>query len=368
MRLNRRPSYFRTTDERLSERRKINWGKYTYYFVLFLVVLVVGYFLVNYFVYAEGDGQVMFERLFVQETRDIRVKKIYVKEGDSVRKGQPLFLYVENEDAAVSALAAPVPTVASNFYYSPETERDILRVIDGIKVKELDKKVHGQTLEQLKGDYEVLKKQAILDACIPGKLKSARDHIENTEMLLKKADEEIVILKVHLKNLKEINSTAAIKSRQTAEADLAEKIALRKLVAGGAVENKFLATDDGVVTKIYPNDYEVVLKGDTVMEIYKLTEVRIKAFFEQSDLSFLKNGKTVTIKFSDGTNGVGVIERYCFATQPLPPEFQKRYEPVKRNIVVDIVPPTREEAMKWKSFYKLSVKVYVKKHNRWSST
>lgn len=355
MRLNRRQGYFRSSDETLPEKRRKNWGKYLYFFFLGVILIFAGYYLVNNLIYAEGVGQVIFDKLYIQHTRDLRVINLLVKEGDEVKKQKELFTYVEDYGEHFSTRQS-----ASAYYYSPETEREIARAIQGIRLKEIEMKVYKETLDRLKTDYESLKRQAILDTQIPGRLKSLQENIRNSQAALGKNNEELKVLKEYLKQLKGINSTALIKNRQ---AELTAQAKEAATVAAAGVVKKFISMEDGVITRIYPNNYEVVKKGDTIIEIYKPSKINIKAFFEQKYINYLRNGGEVTLEFPDGTKGKGVVKRYYFATQPLPPEFQKRYEPVDRNIVVDIEPPTKEDANKWKSFYKLSVKVFVNRLN-----
>jgi len=168
------------------------------------------------------------------------------------------------------------------------------------------------------------------------------------------------VLRDYLNRLKGINSTASLRNRQAEQAAQTAEAA-GAAIAGGV--KKFISMEDGVIARIYPNNYEVVQKGDTIIEIYKPSEITIKAFFEQKYINYLRNGGKVALQFPDGTRGKGIVKSYYLATQPLPPEFQKRYEPINRNIVVDILPPTKEDANKWKTFYKLSVKVFVNRLN-----
>lgn len=344
MRLNKRFSYFRSTDEKPPERKR-NWGKYLYFLVLGVIILSIALYFLDASIHAEGDGQVIFDKLYIQQTSDIRVLKIFVKEGDSVKKNQKLFTYAE-EARDERLLLQP----ADGSFYSPEIEREISRTVQTVRLRELDRKGYEEALGRLKTDYDTIRNQALLDAHYPGRLSEMADNIRSTESLIAKAGEEIKIMKEYLGRIRGINATASARNMQAFEASRA---------ATGA--RTFTAQEDGVVTRIYPNNYEVVLKGDTVMEIYKPEEMAIKAFFEQEDIKHLRNGAQVSIRFPDGTRATGLIKRYYFATQPLPPEFQKRYEPVKRTVVVDIEPSNREAGLEWKQYYKLSVKVFLRK-------
>jgi len=351
MKLNKRFSYFRSTDEKPPERKR-NWGKYLYFLVLGAIILSILLYLLDTSIHAEGDGQVIFDKLYIQHTSDVRVLNIFVKEGSSVRRNDRLFTYSEE-----SRGDGIVRQSAESSYYSPDIEREISRAIQAIRLRELDRKGYEESLGRSRADYDAIRNQALLDAHYPGRLGEMAENIKSTESLIARADEEIRILKEYLARIRGINAAAAEKSLRAYQA--AQSAAQAAQSAAGA--KTFVAMEDGVVTRIYPNNHEVVLKGDTIMEIYKPEEIAIKAFFEQEDIQHLRNGARVSIRFPDGTRATGLIKRYYFATQPLPPEFQKRYEPVKRTVVVDIEPPSREAGLEWKQYYKLSVKVFLRK-------
>ncbi len=116
----------------------------------------------------------------------------------------------------------------------------------------------------------------------------------------------------------------------------------------------------GMVTRIYFDNYEVALKGEKIMAIFQPGEIHIKGFFEQKDLKYLKTGDSVTIEFPDSSKYEGKIARLYYASLPLPPEFQKKYEPVHRSIVADII-PDNFNLIKNKEIEKLSVTLWVKK-------
>ncbi len=122
----------------------------------------------------------------------------------------------------------------------------------------------------------------------------------------------------------------------------------------------FYSPFSGMVTRIYFDSYEVALKGQKIMDIFQPTGVRIKAFFEQKDLKYVKKGKEVMIEFPDGEKIKGKISRFYFASLALPPEFQKKYEPLHRSIAVDIL-PINPESLANRQIDKMSVFVWLKK-------
>ncbi|MEK6531708.1 MAG: HlyD family efflux transporter periplasmic adaptor subunit [Deltaproteobacteria bacterium] len=337
MRLNKRQSYIRVADERLPSvgNFKKNWGKFAYLAVSAFIIVAAASYLVIGFLYIEGTGQVIFDKLYIQHTKDIRLLKINVKEGDKVKKGDMLFTYREESDAVVRNTGSS----------SGDLEREMLKSEQGLRIKDLEISDLRERRKLLKDRHEKLKKEVALEAYLPDKLMPLEEDIMDINSSVKKAEEEAVAIKAYMASLKGLAF-----SRNGA------------VPVGNSGEMGFVAMEDGVVTRIYLSNHEVAMRGDTIMEIYKPEEISIKAFFPQEHINRLRAGLDVSIIFPEGTKSNGTIARYYFATQPLPPEFQKRFEPVTRNIAVDIVPTTQEDALMWKSFYKISVKVHVKRY------
>ena len=86
----------------------------------------------------------------------------------------------------------------------------------------------------------------------------------------------------------------------------------------------------------------------------------IKGYFEQDSLKYLREGKVVYLEFPGGVRSRGGIDKFYFSTLPLPDEFQKKYEPVRRNVVVDIR-PISSEAKVWVEVHMLTVKLRIKR-------
>ncbi|HPT00826.1 MAG TPA: hypothetical protein PKW96_09815 [Candidatus Aminicenantes bacterium] len=117
----------------------------------------------------------------------------------------------------------------------------------------------------------------------------------------------------------------------------------------------------GMVTRIYFGEYEVALKGEQIMNIYQSGgNMSIKAFFEQKDLLSLEKGRPVEIEFPDGIKVSGKISRLYSATLAQPPEFQKKYEPTHRNVVVDVILDD-PSLVRDRDVDRLGVKLYIRK-------
>ena len=121
----------------------------------------------------------------------------------------------------------------------------------------------------------------------------------------------------------------------------------------------------GEIGQINNSPNEVCYKAKDVMVIHQLENLKIKAYFHQSLYQEIRLGEEVEIEFPDGTIGRGVINNFYVSTYELPAEFQKRYEPVERRIVVDVLPLNLQEAARWIGYYKMAVTIVKKKNNRY---
>ena len=89
----KKPSIIRTLKEPPKKKKKINWDR-----VLFLGAISIGLFFLLRHVYrsiaiVEADGQVILESIRVNFINDIRLKDLYVTEGDTVDGLDTLFSY-----------------------------------------------------------------------------------------------------------------------------------------------------------------------------------------------------------------------------------------------------------------------------------
>jgi hypothetical protein len=124
----------------------------------------------------------------------------------------------------------------------------------------------------------------------------------------------------------------------------------------------YLSPIDGTVTKINFESMEVALKSEIIVSIHKPEHIYIKGFFDQSDMDDISIGDEVKVEFPDGTKSTGKIKRFYYATNAIPEEFQKKYEPVTRTLLADITPVNETELKKWRTFYRMGVKIYKYKY------
>jgi len=145
---------------------------------------------------------------------------------------------------------------------------------------------------------------------------------------------------------------------------LEEEQLANKIASGMEYRNQtyyYVTPVSGEIGQINNSPNEVCYKTKDVMVIHQLENLKIKAYFNQQLYQEIQLGEIVSIEFPDGSVSKGVIDNFYVSTYELPPEFQKKYEPVERSIVVDVLPLDMDEASLWIGYYKMAVTVVKKK-------
>ncbi|MEM8909410.1 MAG: hypothetical protein AAGD05_16305, partial [Bacteroidota bacterium] len=167
---------------------------------------------------------------------------------------------------------------------------------------------------------------------------------------------EIRILKKHLYELRKQEKLAQKLNEEKLQSQIAAGIEYRN------TQYYYVTPTQGEIGQINNSTNEVCYKSKDVMVIHQLENLKIKAYFNQKLYQEIRLGEEVTIEFPDGTSSRGVIDNFYVSTYELPPEFQKKYEPVERSIVVDVIPLDLQEAELWIGYYKMAVTVVKKKY------
>jgi len=320
------PTDLRGLVEAPPRRRRVAWGRWVYFALLFFLVIVTAIYLWRNTVYLTRQGQVLFKKIEIQPTSKIRILKFKVQEGDTVIPGDTLFLYWDEE--------------RYRQLLSAESKRQ--QLLQDLRGKILEMQILKKKLARLQREYDRVKQEVLLGVFERNRLYQLEDQIEDLRLSIQKLRGQIQILRDQL---------AQIPSGPT------EGIPIEQ----GSTMEVFLAPERGTVTRLYKAEHEVALPGETILTLHQPEGIYIRAFFEPKDIRYLKEGDIVSIVFPDGTKGRGRLERFYTATFPLPPEFQKRFEPTHRSIVADIVPINHEALTKWQTFYKMAVKVSIRK-------
>jgi len=348
-------SVLRTVDEPVV-KKKFNWDRF---FFLLLLALGIAYLVYSYYqkvVYTSVPGLVMLEKMAVNFTDDIRMLEICTKEGDAILEGDTLFVYsyedeekVENEMQNLTIKAQMNASGGSGV--NRNFLRDKLTLKRQIAVKGSEREGKQETLKAKKEELEEQRKQILMGVDVAYKLPALQTSIVGVETDIKSLTREIRILRKHLAALRAEEKKAKNLEMLTMSENLSNSHAMVDPIF------HYVTPIPGLIGQINNSPNEVCYKSENVMVIHQLTNMKIKAYFDQRNIKDVVLGEEVGIEFPDGTIGRGLIDNFYISTYALPPEFQKKYEPTERSVVVDIVPIDQEEAKMWIGYYKMAVKV-----------
>ena len=351
-------SYLRYFDEtqKRAVKKPFNWDRVIHFGLLLLTLFFVGKYLINSYLYIEGDGQVLFENVDIRHTDDIRIYKFFKKEGDAVKIGDTLFTYFLDEDVygngGGGGNAVSISDAGGDDY--SWIEREIYSLRKGIDLNIVKIGDNNKLLKIYKTDLERVRNEVILDAV-------SHTNLENLEYQITRIEADNNLLNEQNRIYRKQIGYLSDLIRQS---DEFEKIKINQsghVMLTGAENDStfkiFTCPIDGSITHIEKQPYEVALKSEVILQIHQPNFVHIKGFFDQQDLRHLREGDIVDIEFADGTTSIGVVSRFYSATYILPEEFQKKFEPTTRTLAADILPLTPDDLQMWKKYYKLSVKI-----------
>ena len=364
----RRGTEIRTLpEESRTSRRK--WDRITYIIILLLLLGLGIYYASKKVFFTRAQGQMMYENVDIRLLDDCRVTRYFVHEYDSVRVGDTLFEYIDdNDDTQTIGGGNLSVSVNANAGGGDKSwiEREILNKREKIGSSEAKRKENLSLIKSYEAELERIRASVVL-----GVLPQSRLDVRQNEIVQLKAENERIAEEISeaRKILGQLQSELAA-SRTSSEpvtsninANVNGSANGGGDGAGGAAaetepkKKYFISPIAGSINRIYTLEYETALRDEVVLAIHKKSPIFVRAYFDQEDLADVAVGEEFTVTFPDGTVSRGVLKSFYYSTIPLPEEFQKKYEPVSRAVVGDIYPVNIDEAKQWKNFYKMSVDV-----------
>ncbi|MBL4604711.1 MAG: hypothetical protein JKY02_03355 [Flavobacteriaceae bacterium] len=326
----------RTLKEPEIKKKKLNLDRILYILIIITLLFWLGSFLYQKTVWVEGNGQVLMEKVDVNFTNDIRVKEIFIGEGDTVTVGENLFNYFQDDFDSDASI------VLKNLDKKERSNRALQELLKDILKKRIQLKNLKKRFSLLVAQEGRIMKLVLLDVYTRNKLDeviSQKPLIQNQIDLFKS---ELYFLRQQKKVMKDLGNNS--------------------FYTGGVnYRNTYTSPIKGVIGQILINSEESCYKSENVMTIHNIEKVFIMAYFNLKDLARVKKGSVVRIEFPDKTVSKGIINKLYISTYKAPSEFQKKYEPTERNILAEIVPLYKEQISDWGKFYKLSLKVKIGK-------
>lgn len=359
-------------DDGKKVKKKINWDRVVYFLILGAVLFLLVRWIILNSIYMEANGQVIFENRHIQNVDDCRIIEYKVEEGDPVEKGDTLFIYMNDRDELDAANGSEsngssslsVGDITINKIKSPDwIDKEIFSAKKSIALNYGQISENKKLLSVLKKNIKRMEQEVILDVLPKSKLEDVYMRIESLQADIAQQQQENGFYSGYIAELE------ALKALQDQKPDDENKgINLNNSShagAGGSNDDKlkaFICPIDGVVSRIYKEEFEVALKSEVIMNVHKPENIKIKAYVNQEDIDNLDIGDEVTILFPDDTKGEGLVHKFHSTTSILPDEFQKKYEPTTRSIIVDILPLTEKDGIKWQMYYKLGVIIRKSKY------
>ncbi|MCL3781480.1 hypothetical protein EMN47_13905 [Prolixibacteraceae bacterium JC049] len=321
------------------KKKKWSWQRITFIIVLIIIAYSVGKRIYEGTLEVNGEGHVVMKKQMVSFTEDIRLANIYIEEGQWINKGDTLFrYYIEADENSYSNLAieasAPLEWV----------EKEKLRLLQLLKNNRLENQVNTNSITFLKSEIKKYQKIILLGAT----------QYRNTVRMYEKQLNEAQLEEYKLKENEKI-----LRQQLWSISQLGKKVVKTKWAKANTSRqsNYFIAPSDGLIGQINFQTNEVCYEKQEVLTIHQKNAIRIKGYYDPAQIKYLANGKVIKIRFPDGSKGKGVINNLFVSTYALPAEFQKKYEPVRRNLVANIIPLDEIEARKWMNFYKTDVEI-----------
>jgi multidrug resistance efflux pump len=274
-----------------------------------------------------GNGQIVFEKLSVHFGDDVRLLKVMVEEGDTIKAGDSLFIYKYEEAEDNHAVMVQQAQTRGQF------DTKGLDIKRAILAKEAELKVSIAMLKQQKLYYEQLVKMVLLEVSDASEVEIVKIEIERLKAKVRILKEEITALKRLKGQYRSIGNALAGVYRPQEET------------------KTYIAPANGLSGTVNFEDKELCYREQEVLTIHDPDKVEIRAYFKQKHTDFLKKGQSIKVKFPDGTISWGKIDQSFISTYAVPKEFQKKYEPTERNIVVSILPIDEVEEEIWRKYY-----------------
>ncbi len=362
----RSDSAIRIWDDDPKAKKKVNWDRIIYIVLIVIVLLFGGSYLINRFMYVSATGHILFEKRNIRNVDDCQLLKFFVAEGDSVSAGDTLFTFIEDDDNNITnhggtSLSAANPVSVAVSQGGGGNNDWIIKEIYNLKKTISSNTIrvsqNAKLLEMYNAQKKRIKQQVILDLAPRSKLDDLDESIKETEYEISRLKSEIGDAAAFINTLNGMTTPEGDKS--VTKINTGNNKGLYAAGGNGEQDLKryYLCPIDGTITKINFQSMEVVMKSEIIMSIHKPEHIYIKAFFDQTDMGNVAIGDEVDLEFPDGSTSIGKIKRFYYATNALPEEFQKKYEPVTRTLLADIIPISLAELKKWRTFYRMGVKI-----------
>lgn len=325
--------------------KKRKWDRYLYLFILALIVLSLLKWLVPTWIFNYADGLLLQHQYDAKFTQDTRVVKYIIKEGQYVKKGDPLFYYEQ---------------ITSNSDHQKYTQDSLKTVLEANKAQanlialdaEILKRKHFiQDLEKRIVYWKKIRPQkeklAYLDVINPNEISTVDRTLDDISAQLANTKTEYLVL------LQERNKVQANISQSNYISRQQNNLLKNK--------NVFYAPISGTVDRLRIDEGQVGIAGDIVTSVL-YPEYFVKAYIDIGDLDKFKINDQVLIQLPYGFNNTlkGKISKIYSVSEVKDTNLYKndKNNADKSGIVMDIIPLNNTS---WKDIKVSNIPVKVRK-------
>lgn len=299
--------------------KNIQITRWLYFLALISFVCYLVYLGVMRFTQFEGRGHVEIERTLISPSKGGQLIGLFVKEGDTLKKG-----------AALARIKEP-----TNCKPADTKERDKLRLdiqTKNVEVKILKNRIATETRRlqnsELRRVLELDTNQA------NDRLRSIRT-IEDLNYKMDELAGEIFLLE------------SAHRTLASTDTYIANTNCLDEII---------YAPFDGAIHSILHKQFEFSPKGKPlIVLIADKAPVYIDAFVNNEDSSYLSIDKVVDVTFPNGLQSQGVVKKISSASAYFPEIKFDKYESVESNVRIRILPLDDTEEKLWRANDKMDV-------------
>ncbi|MEO1261894.1 MAG: efflux RND transporter periplasmic adaptor subunit [Bacteroidota bacterium] len=344
-RFKQKSSIVRTLKEPPKPKQKFNWQRWMWVGIICLVLGKVSFRVYKGVALVRGEGQVELKKQAINFIDDIKVLELWVEEGDTVQRGDTLFFYKNETSAHMAAnrvvnVNKPVDWI----------EKEKLNIRKKMELNRIESQSIQSMLNFKLEEYQHQKDLVLLGVNhIESTLTEFQSTILGLQSQQKALGRENDYYKKHLAMLRS-------QERQLKNLEWSKVSHLNDTAC-------YVALMDGIIGQINFEPNEVCYETHDVMTLHQMGQISIKAYLDPEEVPFVNRGDRVNVRFPDGSDGIGLVHNFYVSTYALPTEFQKKYEPTERNVVIDVMPISEGEAMHWMGFYKMTVEVSKLKYN-----
>ncbi|MBI3773059.1 MAG: HlyD family efflux transporter periplasmic adaptor subunit [Gammaproteobacteria bacterium] len=330
MRLRNRTSYMTGLPEGAPKRtpgsRVTSW---LYLLFISSLVLYIGYLGVMWIWQFSGRGYVDSPRIMIRASVGGRIAELGVQSGQHV--------------AAGTRLAVIEPTRGCSDVASPVMDSRGEQLHFEAQRKQIE-------LDALLGELKLVAPQPV-DEGVRRALEVDGEYLRRYEQNQKQA--EILKLKIA-----RVRGELGLLHRQSGGRTLPQRNRDGVIAAGACQPEVLVAPLAGRVRAVLRNRYEVVGRGDAVVDVVSdHAPVFIDVYFDQDRLDLVTAGKVLKVYFSDGTESEGRVESVRSAASRLPENSGMGYGEPAGKIIARITPVNQADTAVWARYDRMAVRV-----------